>query len=305
MSRLSPSTESSDCGYPSGLGLLLVGHGTRDPAGLAEFRQLHQRLVERAGDLPVAACFLELAEPTIIEGLKALLDQGARQIIVAPLLLFAAGHAKRDIPEGVNAALQQLKGSHAAAVGVRILGHLPPLACHEKLLALSQLRYSQAQPIELTGEREPAAGMAKSAGSLPADSLPATKTLVLVGRGSSDAEATSEMQRFAQLRRDQLPGVTVEVCFYALAEPRLEPTLARVANSPATQVIVQPHVLFSGEVRGGIALLAQRYAALTADRQQWLLCDPLGPHELLAAAMWDLFDPWFKQSVAAEIFGHG
>src|SRR5436190_70542 len=103
----------------AGLGLLLVGHGTRDSAGLAEFRELHRLLVERAGELPVESCFLELAEPNISAGIEALLARGVRQIVVAPLLLFAAGHAKRDIPEGVADALQRLSSTNAAAKSAR------------------------------------------------------------------------------------------------------------------------------------------------------------------------------------------
>lgn len=260
-------------GRQPGLGILLVGHGTRDSAGLAEFRELHRLLVERAGELPVEACFLELAEPNITAGIEALLARDVRQIVVAPLLLFAAGHAKRDIPEGVADALKQLSQTNAAAKSAQIVSQLPPLACHKKLLELSTLRYREAKPLGLEGS---------------ADNFATTaETLILVGRGSSDLESRAETFRFAQLRAAQLPGIAVEVCFYALAEPKLEPTLARVANSAASRVVVQPHLLFAGEVRRGIEQLAEKYAAAAAGRQQWLLCEPLGPHRLLAEALWD------------------
>jgi sirohydrochlorin cobaltochelatase len=263
-------------GTLASVGLLLVGHGTRDSAGLAEFHELHGLLVERAGEVPVEACFLELAEPDITEGIKALLARGVRQIVVAPLLLFAAGHAKRDIPEGVTDALQQLSQTNEAAKSCQVVCQLPPLACHEKLLELSAVRYREAQPLVVQFHEEKL--------------ISADATLILVGRGSSDPEARAELFRFAQLRAKQLPGVAVEVCFYALAEPKLEPTLALVANSAVGRVIVQPHLLFTGEVREGIELLAEKYAVQSAGRQQWLLCEPLGPHRLLAEALWALFE---------------
>ena len=259
-----------------GLGLLLVGHGTRDPQGLEAFRNLHQLVAERAGKLPVEACFLELAEPDIKAGIEALLERGAQQIVIAPLLLFAAGHAKRDIPEGVAEALRQLSETDEAARAARIVAQLPPLAYHAKLLALSAMRYREAKPLGEQGRAE--------------DIAAEDTTLILVGRGSSDAEAQADMFHLGQLRAEQLPGVKVEVCFYALAEPKLEAILAQVAKSTARRVVVQPHLLFAGEVQRGIELQAEKQAALAGDRQQWWLCLPLGPDRRLAAALRDLLE---------------
>ena len=42
------------------LGLLLVGHGTRDERGLAEFRQTADALRQLLPSVSQAACFLEL-----------------------------------------------------------------------------------------------------------------------------------------------------------------------------------------------------------------------------------------------------
>src|SRR5258707_5141020 len=84
-------------------GLLLVGHGTRDAAGLDEFAVVVER-VRVAASEPVEGCFLELARPTIGEGLARLVDRGVRRVTVVPVLLFAAGHAKRDIPAAVEEA---------------------------------------------------------------------------------------------------------------------------------------------------------------------------------------------------------
>lgn len=280
MSSSQPQSERFP-GPMASVGLLLVGHGTRDSVGLAEFRELNRLLVERAGELPVEACFLELAEPDIAAGIEALLARGVRQIVVAPLLLFAAGHAKRDIPDGVADALRQLSETNPAARLAQVVTQLPPLACHEKLLELSALRYREAKPLMTLGSSE--------------DFAAGDTTLILVGRGSSDPEAIADMSRFARLRAEQLPGVTVEVCFYALAEPKLEPTLTRIANSSARRVVVQPHLLFAGEVRRGIELQAQMHAMQAAGRQQWLLCEPLGPHPLLVEALWELFERvWLK-----------
>src|SRR5438105_3545533 len=117
-------------------GLLLICHGTRDPAGIAEFLALAERVRGAAGPRPVEACFLELAEPTIDGGIARLAERGVRRITIVPLLLFAAGHAKRDIPRAVAAAVERFPGMETRPT--------LPLGCHERLLALSARRYAEA-----------------------------------------------------------------------------------------------------------------------------------------------------------------
>src|SRR5262245_51578729 len=109
-------------------GVLVVGHGTREPAGIVEFHEVVRRLAERLTPLPVEAGFLELAEPTIAEAVDRLASQGVRTLTVAPVILFAAGHAKRDIPEAV---------AHVAARHAGLTWRsAEPLGLHPRLVAL-------------------------------------------------------------------------------------------------------------------------------------------------------------------------
>ena len=71
--------------------------------------------------------------------------------------------------------------------------------------------------------------------------------LLLVGRGSRDESATAEMYEFARLRQQQA-GVPVEVAFLAMARPLLSEQLTHVAAARPGQVIVQPHLLFHGDL---------------------------------------------------------
>src|SRR5262245_26328342 len=116
-------------------GLLLVGHGTRNRAGLAEFFAIARQLADIGSEFDVEQCFLELAEPDIATGVRRLLERGISRLIVAPVLLFAAGHAKRDIPLAVSEAIERFG---ARAIGI---SHARPLECHEKILELSATRY--------------------------------------------------------------------------------------------------------------------------------------------------------------------
>ena len=113
----------------------MVGHGTRDAAGLAEFHCLARKVTELLPEAAVEPCFLELAEPDIPTAVNRLMERGIRQLTVAPMLLFAAGHAKRDIPAAVAAAIE----SRTDATDI-IVNQLPPLECHPRIIELSTQR---------------------------------------------------------------------------------------------------------------------------------------------------------------------
>src|SRR5262245_2658083 len=112
MSRPSPAT-----------GVLLVGHGTRSAIGRRDFLLLTERIRQRL-TLPVEPAFLELAEPTIADAVARLVKSSIDRLTVAPQLLFAAGHAKQDVPAAVIAALSQC-GS--AGIAICQTSHL---GCH-------------------------------------------------------------------------------------------------------------------------------------------------------------------------------
>jgi sirohydrochlorin cobaltochelatase len=256
---MSPVAFPSSAG-PSTKGVLLVGHGTRQQAGLAEFFEVVERVRQLLREYVVEPCFLEIAQPDIAAGVRRLLDQGIRQIVVSPVLLFAAGHAKRDIPAVVNEALTGFSGITTQ--------QLPPLECQPQIVELSAQRFAEA----LHG--------------LPEISLKHT-LLLLVGRGNSDPTAIAEMHRFAALRGARSDLGQISVCFVAMAQPNLEAGLRLAAESPFERIVVQPHLLFSGQVLGEIAAAVAKQAAGQPNRQ-WIVAPHLGPSPLVAEAIVDL-----------------
>ncbi len=79
--------------------LLLVGHGSRDPAAAGEFEQLTTLVRDAApSGTRVGAGFLELAEPHVDAALDRLVADGATDIAAVPYVLFGAGHLKDDGP---------------------------------------------------------------------------------------------------------------------------------------------------------------------------------------------------------------
>lgn len=85
--------------------LLLVAHGSRREASNEEVRQLAAALARRArGRFDAVSCaFLEIAGPSIPEGIEAAVLAGAAEVVVLPYFLSAGRHVAVDIPREVEA----------------------------------------------------------------------------------------------------------------------------------------------------------------------------------------------------------
>jgi sirohydrochlorin ferrochelatase len=239
-------------------GLLVVGHGTRDPCGVAEFHAAVLQVADRLPHVVVRAGFLELTEPSIGEGLRLLSDKGVTHAAVVPLLLLDAGHAKQDIPAEIDRARTQLSFEQLQAS--------PHLGLHERLLRLSADRAEEA-----VAEHGPA---------------DAEYLLVLVGRGNRDPAAWEEMLEFAR-RRAAPKCADVRVAYLAMAQPSFDDVAHEVSRLPTQTVVVQPHLLFEGQM---LASLKRRVAELDRESvQHWILARHLGPSPLLVDAIVDRF----------------
>lgn len=101
--------------------LLIIAHGSRRAASNDEVRQLAESVRTQAGAAyaAVETAFLELAEPSIPDGLAALAAQGATEIVAFPYFLAAGTHVAQDIPE----AIAEFTAAHPQ-VTVRLTPHL-------------------------------------------------------------------------------------------------------------------------------------------------------------------------------------
>jgi len=89
--------------------LLIVAHGSRREASNEEIRALALQVADQAGNgyARVSAAFLELAEPSIPDGLQQLIDAGATHITVVPYFLSAGRHVSEDIPAEIEKVTQK------------------------------------------------------------------------------------------------------------------------------------------------------------------------------------------------------
>ena len=263
------------------------------------------------------ASFLELAEPTIEQAIEGLAGQGFRRIVVVPILLFTAAHAKSDIPDAVTEV--------AAKCGITVVGQTPSLGTAQEVIALSNRRYieitSQAQergcPEGHCGYGYPQA----CAEVCPVrGKSPCRVALAMVGRGTSDPEALAHMRRFTDLVAEQRSLAWVSTGFFAGGVPSVDELLAQAAalrptdrtdrtdptdptdptdrtdrtdrtssisssefstNPTCDTVVIQPHLLFEGELMDQLRARVRRWRQESPDRE-WVLARCLGADEGLA-----------------------
>ncbi len=205
---------------PEKTGLMICGHGSRDTRAVAEFARLAERVREAVGDeWPVEHGYLEFARPIIREGLDALREKGCTRILAVPGMLFAAGHAKNDIPSVLN--------RYAVENGVRI-DYARELGIDPKMLKAAADRIEEA-------ERNAGGDVSRH------DTL-----LVVVGRGSSDPDANSNVSKVTRMLLEGFGFGWAETAYSGVTFPLVAPALDRAARLGFRRIIVFPYFLFTG-----------------------------------------------------------
>jgi sirohydrochlorin cobaltochelatase len=195
--------------------VLICGHGSRDEEAVREFELLAAALRPRFPGYDFATGYLEFARPNIRDGLGALVARGARRIYAVPGMLFAASHVKNDLPWEMNSFIAEHPD-----VDVR-LGR--DLAIDTRLINAAADRIAAAVP----GDRS--------------DSL-----LVVVGRGTNDPDANSNIAKIARMLWEGLGFGWAEVAYSGVAQPRVDAALDRAARMGFRRIVIFPYFLFTG-----------------------------------------------------------
>ena len=85
-----------------GLGVLISRHGSRNRLAVDELAKHADGQRLKLPHLPGEHGYLEFARPILRDGLEKLRQQGVERVLAVPGMLFAAGHAKNDIPSVLN-----------------------------------------------------------------------------------------------------------------------------------------------------------------------------------------------------------
>src|SRR6202047_1487529 len=208
--------------------VLLCGHGSRDPEAVAEFELAAGALRRRLPEFDFATGYLKFAPPTIRDGLALLAGRGARRILAIPGMLFAASHVKNDLPWEMNSFIAENPG-----IDVRLgrdLG-IDPKLLHAAAAADTEI--SRAETL-----------------------------LVVVGRGTNDPDANSNISKLARMLWEGMGLGWAEVAFSGVAHPRVDAALMRSAALGFRRIIVFPYFLFTGVLVKRIYAQTDTVAAL-------------------------------------------
>lgn len=232
--------------------VLILGHGSRRRQANAEFEALVAAFRRCRPDLQVDLAYIELAEPLLAPGLAAAAARGPARVVVLPLFLFAAGHVKDDVPEALAAARGAYPDVEFRAA--RALGVSQPL------VELALTRAAEAMPL-----RGPEA---------------AATTLLVVGRGASDADANGDFCKLVRLLGEAGGFGRATPSFIAITGPRFDPEAERALATSTGPLLVLPYFLFDGllvqQLAGEVATLRTRHP----DRDI-VLAPHLGPDDRL------------------------
>jgi sirohydrochlorin cobaltochelatase len=172
---------------PAPDGLLLVGHGSRSDAGAAEMEAIANLVAAALPEVLVDIGFLEISDPPAGPVLDGLAAAGCGRVVVLPLVLLGAGHAKSDVPALVLEGRERHPDLHV---------HFgSPLGISREL-------------VELLGASLESAG----AGRLP---------LLLIARGTSDPDANGDAHKVARLLGEWVGSPFVHTAFTGVTTPRV------------------------------------------------------------------------------------
>jgi sirohydrochlorin cobaltochelatase len=84
-------------------GIVLFGHGARDPRWAEPFARLAAKLQVLRGEAgPVSLAFLELMTPDLPGAIAAQVAGGCDEVTVVPVFFGQGGHVRRDLPNVVE-----------------------------------------------------------------------------------------------------------------------------------------------------------------------------------------------------------
>ena len=201
-------------------GVMVCGHGSRDEDAVSEFLNFAKKLKNQLLQYELDWGFLEFANPVIKSGLDSLREKGIREIMSVPVMLFAAGHAKNDIPSVLNAYQAQypeLSISYGRELGIDL-----------KL-------------IRAAGERVKEAIEQADGNISPEETL-----LMVVGRGSSDPDANSNVSKVTRMLWEGLGLGWAETAYSGVTFPLIKPGLEHASKLGYKRIVVFPYFLFTG-----------------------------------------------------------
>jgi sirohydrochlorin ferrochelatase len=225
--------------------LVALAHGSRDPRSARTITALIDEVRGMRPDLRVEQAFLELAKPSFQTVVDRLVKAGHDEIVVVPLLLTEAYHAKIDVPSAVAAAAAKHPGLRIRATAV--------LGLEPCFLEVLDVRMREALSVARVRELD---------------------ALVLAAAGSSDALANQAVARLARVwgAHHKLP---VTAAFASSSPPATGEAVRQFRAEGRRHIAVASLFLAPG-------FLPDRAAELALEAGAIAVSAPLGAHPEVA-----------------------
>ncbi|GAB3875722.1 sirohydrochlorin chelatase [Kibdelosporangium lantanae] len=237
--------------------LVAVAHGSRDPRSAAQIAELVDVVRALRPGLDARVSFLDLSAPRLTDVLAGLRGP----VVVVPLLLGRAYHAKVDVPAIVHEAHQRNRRLDVTVSDV--LGPDPRLeSAALRRLTSAGVRFD-----------DPALGV------------------LLGGAGSSDARANAAVKAIAKRWCVESGWAAAVAAFAAAVQPDVPAAIARLRARGATRFAVASWFLAPG-------LLPDRiYAAVREADPDAVIADPLGADPGVAELILHRYDEAVRSSL--------
>ncbi len=225
--------------------LIALAHGSRDPRSSATVEALVEEVRRLRPDLRIETAFLELSRPRFDKVVDKLVRAKFDEIVVVPLLLNEAYHARVDVPSVVASATARHEDLQIRATHV--------LGLETEFLSVLDLRLRDALARHRVRELD---------------------ALVLAAAGSSDPLANQAVARLARLwgNRHHLP---VTAAFASAAPPATGEAVRAFRREGRRHVAVASMFLAPGT-------MVDRASELALEAGAVAVADPLGAHPVLA-----------------------
>ncbi|WP_070119527.1 sirohydrochlorin chelatase [Bacillus marinisedimentorum] len=225
--------------------ILYIGHGSRTEAGNRQFAGFIGRTSSRVKAPIQEFAFLELAAPSIEQGIGRCIERGASRIIAMPVLLSSGIHALVDIPSALERAEDNFPEVEFVYGDVLSKG--------------SGMAGILAGKLAEKGFRSDG-----------------TEAVLLTGHGSRTDESAKELEKLAEeLMDNQGSGTTVRTCYLKEAQPSYQDALGNLVQEPFDTIYILPYLLFTGKFTERMEKTAAEVQR-SSPSKNLVMCDPVG-----------------------------
>ncbi len=196
--------------------------------------------------------------------------RGADTITVLPGMLMAAGHAKNDIPSEIHEARHRYPN-----VRFHYGRHLH---LHAKVIELCRIRLEEAEGQATASRERERPEIARK-----------DTVLLVVGRGSSDPDANSDITKLARVLAEGMGYGWSAACYSGVTTPLVPEALDRCRRLGFARILVFPFFLFTGILEKRIRQQTLEFAQMHPETE-FLCAGYLDAHPLLVEAFLERAD---------------